>query len=155
MLKNKLVLLGVLAIFVIGVGGCATSRKQSELEIQGLRNQVSTLQTQVQAKDEEISGLKDSLNKLQEQKATEEKTEAKGALHNKGILSTKSHPSVKQIQTALKNAGYYSGAIDGKMGKQTRDAVKAFQKANNLRANGKVGKQTWELLKEYLEKKVK
>jgi predicted RNase H-like nuclease (RuvC/YqgF family) len=153
MLKNRLAVLAVLGTFVIALGGCATGRKKSDLEIQGLRNQVSVLQTQLQSKDEEINALKESLNKLEEQKAAEEKMEAKG--HNKGIVEAKFHPTTRQIQTALKNAGYYSGAIDGKMGKQTREAVKAFQKANNLKVNGKVGKQTWSLLKEYLEKKVK
>ena len=61
----------------------------------------------------------------------------------------------KQIQTALKNAGYYQGAIDGKMGKNTRQAIKDFQKANNLPADGKVGKKTWLALKGYLDNKVK
>ncbi|MFH1281546.1 MAG: peptidoglycan-binding domain-containing protein [Candidatus Omnitrophota bacterium] len=63
--------------------------------------------------------------------------------------------NVKQIQTALKNAGYFQDVADGKMGRKTRLAIKEFQKANNLRADGKVGKNTWMLLKEYLDKKVK
>jgi peptidoglycan hydrolase-like protein with peptidoglycan-binding domain len=41
------------------------------------------------------------------------------------------------------------------MGKGTRDAIKAFQKAHNLAADGKVGSQTWNLLKEYLYQKAK
>jgi peptidoglycan hydrolase-like protein with peptidoglycan-binding domain len=52
----------------------------------------------------------------------------------------------------LKNAGYDPGAIDGKLGKKTREAVKAFQTANNLKVDGKVGSQTWGMLKEYLSK---
>ncbi|MFZ2937989.1 MAG: peptidoglycan-binding domain-containing protein, partial [Candidatus Omnitrophota bacterium] len=38
---------------------------------------------------------------------------------------------------------------------QTKDAIKAFQQANNLTVDGKVGKKTWDLLKEYLYKKAK
>jgi peptidoglycan hydrolase-like protein with peptidoglycan-binding domain len=67
----------------------------------------------------------------------------------------KQHIDVKDIQTALKNAGYFKGEADGKMGKKTRLAVRAFQKANNLTPDGKVGKNTWVVLKEYLDKKVK
>ncbi|MDO9572309.1 MAG: peptidoglycan-binding domain-containing protein, partial [Candidatus Omnitrophota bacterium] len=55
----------------------------------------------------------------------------------------------------LVNAGYYQGTIDGKIGRKTILAIKAFQKANNLSADGKIGKRTWALLKEYLNKKVK
>jgi len=59
-------------------------------------------------------------------------------------------PSALDIQTALKNAGYYTGAVDGKIGPMTKKAVSEFQKANNLKADGKVGPKTWELLKIHL-----
>jgi peptidoglycan hydrolase-like protein with peptidoglycan-binding domain len=39
---------------------------------------------------------------------------------------------VKKVQQALKDKGVYSGPIDGKYGPGTRDAISAFQKANNL-----------------------
>jgi peptidoglycan lytic transglycosylase len=39
---------------------------------------------------------------------------------------------VKKVQQALKDKGVYSGPIDGMYGPQTRDAITAFQKANNL-----------------------
>ena len=67
----------------------------------------------------------------------------------------KGHPKVIQVQTALKNAGFDPGKIDGNMGKQTRDALKAFQKAHNLTANGKANKKTWALLSAYLDQKAK
>ena len=141
----------ILFIFLISVTGCATSRKQKDLEIQGLKNQISVLEAQIQAKDEEISSLQDTLAK-----ATEEKTELTKVVSKKKIIGEiKSRPSVKQVQIALQNAGYNPGSIDGRKGKQTRNAIKAFQKANNLKADGKVGKRTWVLLKEYLYKKIK
>lgn len=59
-------------------------------------------------------------------------------------------PTVQEMQTALKNAGYYSGAIDGKKGPMTTKAVEEFQKANALKADGKVGPKTWDLLKSHL-----
>jgi len=60
-------------------------------------------------------------------------------------------PTNKEIQTALKNAGYYSGAIDGKVGPMTKKAIKEFQTANGIQADGKVGPKTWSLLAKYLQ----
>lgn len=139
-------LLSVLAVvFVSSLSGCATTRKNNELEMQGLRNQVSALESQMAAKDEEINSLREAAMKASEMSAMVERKTGE----------TKSRPSAKQIQTALKNAGYYQGAVDGKIGKGTREAIKAFQSANNLSSDGKVGKKTWVVLKNYLEEKVK
>jgi len=55
-------------------------------------------------------------------------------------------PTGEEIQTALKNSGFYSGAIDGKVGPMTKKAIEEFQKANNLKVDGKVGPQTWAIL---------
>lgn len=49
---------------------------------------------------------------------------------------------VTTLQTKLKRWGYYSGAIDGKFGPQTEAAVKYFQRANGLTADGIVGTKT-------------
>lgn len=49
---------------------------------------------------------------------------------------------VRQIQTRLKSWGYYKGSVDGSYGAQTRSAVVAFQKKNNLRADGVAGPAT-------------
>ncbi len=60
--------------------------------------------------------------------------------------------SIRQIQTALKNAGFYKGPIDGKLGTQTKSAIKKFQKAQGLKADGVVGKKTASALSKYLTK---
>ena len=57
----------------------------------------------------------------------------------------------KQIQTALKKAGFYKGEIDGKIGPRTKAAIRAFQKAKKLNPDGVVGAKTWEELKRYLK----
>ncbi|HRZ15029.1 MAG TPA: peptidoglycan-binding domain-containing protein [Candidatus Omnitrophota bacterium] len=59
-------------------------------------------------------------------------------------------PSAKEIQAALKNAGYYTGTVDGKIGPMTKRAIEEFQRANNLQADGKVGPKTWAALSAYL-----
>jgi peptidoglycan hydrolase-like protein with peptidoglycan-binding domain len=120
--------------------------------MQGLRNQISALQAQLQAKDDEVSSLRESLSKLEEQ---QREVTAKVVSKKKVIGEVKERPTAKQIQIALKNAGYDPGAIDGKIGRQTRDAIESFQKANNLHTDGKVGKKTWALLRDYLYKQVK
>ena len=51
-------------------------------------------------------------------------------------------PAVTQIQTRLKNWGYYSGDVDGVYGSQTEKAVRWFQQKNGLSADGQVGDQT-------------
>ena len=58
-------------------------------------------------------------------------------------------PTSMEIQTALKNAGYYSGSVDGKIGPKSKKAIKDFQQANNLTVDGKVGPKTWEALNKY------
>jgi outer membrane murein-binding lipoprotein Lpp len=151
MLKKVLVFCFAV-VFSVSLSGCATNRKQKDLEIQGLRNQISVLESQVQSRDEEINSLKEQLVKA----PIEEKETAKVKRGKKRVIGeVKSRPNVKQIQIALRNAGFEPGPADGKMGRQTRDAIKAFQRAHNLPADGKAGKKTWALLKQYLYQKVK
>ncbi len=50
--------------------------------------------------------------------------------------------TVSQIQTRLKNWGYYDGAVDGVYGSRTEAAVRWFQQKNGLSPDGQVGDQT-------------
>lgn len=50
--------------------------------------------------------------------------------------------TVKTIQQKLKNWGYYTGAVDGIFGAQTKAAVQYFQRKNGLTADGIVGAKT-------------
>ncbi|MFZ5800036.1 MAG: peptidoglycan-binding domain-containing protein [Candidatus Omnitrophota bacterium] len=61
-------------------------------------------------------------------------------------------PTAEDIQTALKNTGYYTGAIDGKLGPKSKKAIESFQNDNGLKVDGKVGPRTWEKLKAHLSK---
>ena len=49
---------------------------------------------------------------------------------------------VTTMQRKLKNWGYYSGAVDGIFGAQTKKAVEYFQRKNGLAVDGIVGNQT-------------
>jgi peptidoglycan hydrolase-like protein with peptidoglycan-binding domain len=52
-------------------------------------------------------------------------------------------PAVRDLQEALKALGYNPGPIDGLFGATTDAAVKAFQQARGITADGIVGKVTW------------
>ncbi len=49
---------------------------------------------------------------------------------------------VSDIQSVLKNKGYYSGNVDGIFGSATKSAVERFQRDNGLQADGIAGKNT-------------
>ena len=51
--------------------------------------------------------------------------------------------NVKLLQSALSEAGYDCGSVDGIFGAKTRSAVKAYQKGHGLKVDGIVGTQTW------------
>jgi murein L,D-transpeptidase YcbB/YkuD len=142
MRRSAMGLVVLMVIVVSLASGCATAPRQ-KLENQDFRNQIMVLQQELQQKDAEIVSLRQALVRKTEEKAAVIK-EMRGK--NGGVTQ----PSISQIQAALKNAGFYAGTLDGHSGSQTRSAVKEFQKANKLTADGKVGKQTWKLLEPYL-----
>jgi len=61
-----------------------------------------------------------------------------GALSKMGSTGSE----VSEIQTRLKEWGYYNGKVDGIFGTATRNAVIKFQKSNGLEADGIVGTKT-------------
>ncbi len=58
---------------------------------------------------------------------------------------------VTLLQNLLSNAGYDCGTADGKFGAKTQAAVKSFQFANGLTADGVVGRKTWAKLNELID----
>ena len=143
----------VLMIGLIALSGCA-SRKTGK--------KVDTMQAQINAMTDELVRLDQS---LQDTRAAVQTQEGKGGVSESGAVSSGEGaavggmyrtpsgfeiPSVN-IQKALKKAGYYNGALDGKVGPGTRDAIAAFQKDNGLKADGVCGRGTWAKLKSYLE----
>ena len=77
-------------------------------------------------------------------KATEAKlfAAASGGTNTGSIRQGMTGDAVKEVQTALKNKGYYTSNVDGKFGAQTLAAVKKFQKDNGLTQDGIVGPAT-------------
>ncbi len=66
-----------------------------------------------------------------------------------GPVST-DKPNNKDIQQALKNAGVYTGPVDGSIGPKSKKAIRDFQTQSGLSPDGKVGARTWKKLSSYL-----
>lgn len=58
------------------------------------------------------------------------------------VVETLTTAQNKQVQTKLKNWGYYFGNVDGIYGPKTKEAVKYFQRKNKLAVDGIVGPKT-------------
>jgi len=124
---------------VLALSGCAATKKDVSTAQSGqeLQARVADLEAQLKDKDSQIQDLQSKLARTQ-----------KGVVVTPAVDFSKATP--KQIQAALKNAGFYNGTIDGKVGKVTKDAIKEFQKANGLNPDGVIGKQTWAKLSQFL-----
>lgn len=62
---------------------------------------------------------------------------------------------VRELQQALIDLGYLQGKADGIFGNKTENAVRAFQKKNNLVPDGLAGKKTRDLIMKMAETKRK
>jgi outer membrane murein-binding lipoprotein Lpp len=60
---KKVLGLGLAAVGIFALSGCATVSKNDELSNQGLRNKVSALEAQLTEKDNEINSLKEAIAK--------------------------------------------------------------------------------------------
>ncbi|MBQ8159912.1 MAG: peptidoglycan-binding protein, partial [Clostridia bacterium] len=49
---------------------------------------------------------------------------------------------VRNLQSKLKQLGYYTGSVDGKFGNDTESAVRSFQQSHHLTVDGKAGPAT-------------
>jgi peptidoglycan hydrolase-like protein with peptidoglycan-binding domain len=54
--------------------------------------------------------------------------------------------TVKEAQQQLKSQGLYNGAVDGRLGPETRAAVKHFQQKNNLKVTANLDQETLQRL---------
>ena len=68
------------------------------------------------------------------------------AVPEESLKSGATGADVKTLQKRLKELGYFKKAIDGKFGRDTVNALKAFQEANGLEADGVAGKATYAAL---------
>ena len=146
MSRSDLKLFALLSISVLLVSGCATTRAHKPEAAQDPQQQVTELQNQLLAKDQEIADLKYQLESSRG--ALPVTNFSSGSSDSSNILRVAGVQG-SEVQRALLRAGYDPGPIDGKLGKKTKTAIKAFQKKNGLTADGVIGEKTWSALKAY------
>ncbi len=66
----------------------------------------------------------------------------RGTAEAKNIVKGDTAANIRIVQQRLSNLGYYTAKVDGIWGTRTRTAVKNFQKAKGLVADGIVGAKT-------------
>lgn len=166
----ELMLFVALGLFIAGSTGCSTTRSVERDEIDRLRARVLQLESEVEIRDKKQREAEDELERAYEaRQAIEDKLDAQRrefAEAEKERFEPEpqvepakpkdegmSNVAARQIQTALYNAGYDPGPIDGKLGKKTKLAIKEFQRDNGLSPDGVVGNKTWSKLGKYLTMK--
>ncbi len=141
------------------MAGCQTTAV-SQRNVNELSTRIHVLENAVNKKDREIRYLQNEVTNLSDQISKKDEVLAKIARPKKprkistsktdtlGIIRVAAKP--EEIQAALKNAGYYQGNVDGKIGPNTINAIGNFQKDNGLTPDSIIGKRTWEKLRIYL-----
>ena len=151
--RKIIVLLGL----VLFVSGCATTGQDQSM-VTHLQLRIGELEREVQARDQRISELEyevrdisSDVKRLKDQRRTTSSASTSSSMparvEGEVIRLDVDH---RDVQRALKAAGYYDGAIDGKAGSGTKAAILKFQKDKGLNADGLLGRQTWAELQQYL-----
>ncbi len=169
----KFLLVCLLSLMVSGCASSKSSSLNSELKVQTvqLKRQLDEKEAEIVSLKQEISSLNRLVSQFEDGNYQEEtddnfieyepyqqkpkKKSSTAAQAKKKSLKTQAIVRVnvdhKTIQTALRNAGYYEGGIDGKIGRQSKQAIHAFQKDHDLKVDGIIGQKTWTELKVYLD----
>ncbi|MBF0478467.1 MAG: peptidoglycan-binding protein [Candidatus Omnitrophica bacterium] len=153
------------SLMLLALGGCAGTKAPTT--VNNLEIKVAHLERSLEEQTQTIDSLKYQVEDLTRQNGSnseasrpveepvikdKESSKSKSSEGDqKDVLHVDADP--KDVQRALKAAGYYDGAIDGKLGKSTRKAIKSFQKDYGLTADGVIGKKTWIEMKTFLKKK--
>jgi murein L,D-transpeptidase YcbB/YkuD len=146
-----------LIICCLFLSGCATTRSANP-DVQSMQSRIDFLESEINAKDQEIGSMRSQLKQANRNYAANEDYEVSVNKNKSTIRTLTKNNEYKEIikvdgvtaekvQTALKNAGFYNGDIDGKIGPKTKDAIKAFQRDNSLTVDGVIGRGTWSKLK--------
>ena len=138
---------GIVLAGTVLVAGCATgSGARSKEEPTALDTRVESLETQLTALNQRVDQLS------AEQQASDADSGSPAGASSAGFTkpAARKSLSVRQIQQALSSAGFYGGPMDGKEGPKTRKAVREFQQAKGLKADGVVGSETRAAMSRYL-----
>jgi peptidoglycan hydrolase-like protein with peptidoglycan-binding domain len=151
-MKQRFIVYSLIAAFAAAiVSGCETVPKKTRQEISDIKSRVETLETKVESVEARQAELAEARAAAAAGEAVEEAIPQPGTNISIMAKPARKKARIKEIQTALKNAGFYTGRIDGVKGRKTRTAIREFQKANGLTADGIVGGKTWAALAKYAE----
>jgi murein L,D-transpeptidase YcbB/YkuD len=126
----------IILMSFFALSGCVTT-KSPATSLTGTPPVVQAYQAKINSLEMELNRCKDENYSLRKQVEAGAKREVR-------------MPNAMEIQTALKKAGLFKGVIDGKIGPETKEAVKKFQQGNGITPDGVVGSKTWALLSKYL-----
>ena len=129
------------------IAGCSTV---SSGRLNNLETRVSALQVKVESLEQGSSVIEGQAG-VSPESAADIKQKSEGVSGSPSTAVVAGALGDRDIQAALKNAGFYTGIIDGKIGKNTRAALREFQKANGLKVDGIAGKKTKGLLSQHLK----
>ncbi len=138
----------IAAFIALILAGCATTTPTPKNQAQQLQNQVKELQDKITFLEQELQIKSKEISELESELERTRIIEHHPRQETAPIINL----SIRQIQIALKNAGFYRGVIDGKSGTQTKSAIEQFQKAHGLKVDGIVGTRTALALTNYLNK---
>lgn len=142
-----------LGILLAGIlSGCSATRESSSVSL--LEAKVANMERAMAARDQQIEELRSEVEILTGRGGRSPSYSSGGRVSvaedkDKGIIRVLATP--QEVQMALQKAGYYNGEIDGKIGRQTTEAIKQFQKDHELKVDGIVGKGTWAQMESYLK----
>ena len=154
----------VIVVMTFFLGSCATTQPTA---VNQLQIKVAQLERKVDNQGEDLATLKSEMNDLlmgvdgeeslnyrpfQESETSVKLSDPVTLTPSKTVDTRiiRVSASIKEVQTALKNAGYYDDAIDGKLGNKSKTAIRTFQEEHDLQVDGIVGRKTWTAMKSYL-----
>lgn len=153
MKKQTYLVTTVLLGTILLTAGCTTSKRHHR-DVASLQAQIGSLQGEMARLDLSLQNTNAALQAVQ-QRGTPAAAPTGGSIFAaQGEGPVYRTPSgfelpARAIQQALRNAGYYNGEIDGKVGSGTKRAIREFQRAQGLTTDGVCGRQTWEQLKQF------
>jgi len=128
--------IGFLAL-ILALCGCATTTSSKAPQQTVDASVLQQYQAKINSLEMELNRTKDENYALRRQLEGISKQEVR-------------MPDATEIQTALKKAGFFKGVIDGKIGPETKEAIRKFQEAHGITPDGVVGSKTWSLLSKYI-----